>query len=130
MIRHLSREDLLELAAAVQEQDGGQRTVRDVCALDAAVAQPLQVFALSDVYPTPLCKAAALGFSIVHLQPFTDGNKRIAHAAIEAMLMINGFELKASDEESRALMDGIEDGSIDTDKVTAFVSAHAVEVRR
>jgi death on curing protein len=128
VIRYLSREDLLELAMVIQEHDGAQRSIRDLAALDAALEQPHQAFALADVYPTAPCKAAALGFAIIHFKPFHDGNKRIAHAAIEAVLLVNGFELVATLEQSRAMMEGLAEGTVDSESLIAFVGRHAVQL--
>jgi len=36
--------------------------------------------------------AETLGFSLALTHPFLDGNKRAAHAAMEAFLLVNGFE--------------------------------------
>jgi death-on-curing protein len=35
--------------------------------------------------------------------PFVDGNKRIGHAAMEAFLMLNGFEIVADVDEQEDL---------------------------
>ncbi len=40
-------------------------------------------FGGEDLYPTPIGKASALGFSIIMNHPFVDGNKRTGHAARE-----------------------------------------------
>jgi death-on-curing protein len=34
--------------------------------------------------------------------PFVDGNKRIGHAAMDAFLMLNGFEIQASVDDAEA----------------------------
>ena len=37
--------------------------------------------------------------------PFVDGNKRIGHAAVETLLLLNGMEISASvDEQERAML--------------------------
>ena len=63
--------------------------------LGSALAQPRQTFGGDDLYPTLAEKAAAVGFSLINNHRFVDGNKRIGHAVVEAMLMLNGFELSA-----------------------------------
>jgi len=40
-------------------------------------------------------KAAALGFSLINDHPFADGNKRVGHAAMETLLVLNGCEINA-----------------------------------
>ena len=43
--------------------------------------------------------AAAYAFSIARNHPFADGNKRTAAVVGETFLMINGYELTATDAE-------------------------------
>ena len=56
------------------ERFGGMPSVRDMGALESAIAQPYQTFGGIDLYPTPAEKAAILAFSIVNNHPFADGN--------------------------------------------------------
>jgi len=62
---------------------GGSHGIRDVSALESALAQPRATFDGVDLYPDLIAKAAALGFLLVANHPFVDGNKRIGHAAME-----------------------------------------------
>ncbi|MEO0653136.1 MAG: Fic family protein, partial [Planctomycetota bacterium] len=39
--------------------------------------------------------AVVLGHGIALGHPFVDGNRRVAHAALETMLALNGLELEA-----------------------------------
>jgi death-on-curing protein len=59
------------------------------------VAQPKVTVGGADVYPTLNEKAAALGYSLIRNHGFLDGNKRIAHAAMEVFLVMNEFEISA-----------------------------------
>ena len=70
--------------------------------MESAVGRLQQTFGGDDLYPSVVAKASALGFSLIKNHPFVDGNKRIGHAGMEAMLMLNGFELSASVDESEA----------------------------
>jgi death-on-curing family protein len=56
-----------------------------------------------DLYPSIEDKAAALGFSLAQNHPFIDGNKRIAHAAMETFLVLNGFDIVAAVDEQERL---------------------------
>jgi death-on-curing protein len=74
------------------------------CALESALAQPRATFAGSDLYSTIPAKAAALGHSLALNHPSVDGNKRVAHAAMEVFLNLNGFRLEADIDEQEQLM--------------------------
>jgi death-on-curing protein len=68
--------------------------------LESATAQPRKTFGGEDLYPDLPAKAAALAFSLINNHPLVDGNKRIGHAALETLLVLNGFELDAGVDEA------------------------------
>jgi death-on-curing protein len=99
-----SLEQVLELHRLVLEQSGGSDGVRDLGALDSALAQPRMTFGGQDLYPSLAEKAAALGFSLVCNHPFVDGNKRVGHAAMETFLVLNGWEIHAEVAEQEQVI--------------------------
>jgi death on curing protein len=94
-MEHVTVAQILSIHADVVKQTGGAVGLRDRCGLDSAAAQPRMAFGGIELYPSLEEKAAALCFSLVSNHPFVDGNKRIGHAAMEALLMSNGYELAA-----------------------------------
>jgi death on curing protein len=104
-VLYLSVGQVIELHRRVVQQSGGSLGVRDHGALESSVRQPLQVFGGNELYPSVEEKAAALGYFLIQNHPFVDGNKRIGHAAMETLLLLNGFELAASvDEQEQAIL--------------------------
>ena len=67
---------------------GGLPGVRDPGALEAALYRPQTGY-----YKDTIEQAAALMESLAINHPFVDGNKRIAFAATDVFLRINGYEL-------------------------------------
>jgi death on curing protein len=65
MIRYLTLVEVLNLHRQIIEQSGGALGVRDLGALESALAQPRMTFGGEDLYPTLVDKAAAVGFSII-----------------------------------------------------------------
>lgn len=47
-----------------------------------------------------MANAGRTAFSLIRNHPFTDGNKRVRHAAMEATLMLNGLELRSAIDEA------------------------------
>lgn len=92
-MRYLTLNEVLELYHRVMEQSGGAVRIRDLNALEPALAQPRMTFGGQELYPTIVEKASALGFSLIRNHPFVDGNKRTGHAALETFLVLNGYEL-------------------------------------
>jgi len=63
--------------------------IRDIGALESAIAQPRMGFGSEDLYPKTIDKTMAICYSLVMNHPFVDGNKRIGHAAMEVFLLLN-----------------------------------------
>ena len=124
-MRHVSLGEVLELHRRIVETAGGATGVRDLGALESAVAQPRMTFGGHDLYPDLADKASALGFSIIQNHPFVDGNKRAGHAALETLLVLNGAELVASvDEAERTILD-VAAGRLKRETFTEWVRAHS-----
>ncbi len=119
--RFLSLAEVLDLYGRVLLAGGGSSAIRDLGALESALAQPRASFADEDLYPTLPEKASALGFSLIRNHPFVDGNKRIGHAAVEVFLMLNGFELAATVDAAEAVILGVAAGTIGRDEFTAWI---------
>jgi death-on-curing protein len=98
--------------------------LRDLNGLESALAQPKATFEGRDLYPTLHEKAAALGFSLVRNHPFVDGNKRVAHAAMETFLLLNGRQLEASVEEQERLMTDLAAGQVEREQLVSWLDAH------
>lgn len=60
---------------------------------------------------------------------FLDGNKRIAHAAMEVFLMLNGYEIVALVDEQEQLMLDLAAGKITREQLTAWLEEHLNPVR-
>ena len=111
-MRYLSLAQVLDLHRRAIEQSGGAMGLRDLGALQSAIAQPRMTFGGSDLYPTLESKAAALAYSLISNHPFVDGNKRVGHAAMEAFLMLNGFEVAATVDEAEKLIIDLASGTV------------------
>jgi death on curing protein len=70
---------------------GGSAGVRDLGALESAVATPASTFDGEFLHEDLFHMAAAYAFHIAENQPFVDGNKRAALNAALVFLDINGW---------------------------------------
>jgi death-on-curing protein len=77
-MRYLTLGEVVELHRLVLAASGGATGIRDLGALESAVAQPRASFGGSDLHPTLIEKTGALGFALAQGHPFVDGNKRVA----------------------------------------------------
>ena len=124
MIRYLVLKEVLELHRLVLEQTKGLTGVRDLGALESALAQPQMTFDGQDLYPSMAEKAAALGFSLVCNHPFVDGNKRIGHAAMETFLVLNGWELAATVDEQEQVILQLAAGFLEREEFRSWIQSH------
>ena len=125
-MRYLTLGEVIELHRMVVEQAGGAPGLRDLGALESAVAPPRATFGGADLYPTPAAKAAALAYSLALNHAFVDGNKRVAHAALETFLVLNGLQLAAEIVEAEQLMLALAAGEVSRERLTAWVERHLV----
>ena len=85
---YLTVADVLGMHTVLIRRYGGLPGVRDPGALEAALYRPQTGY-----YKDTIEQAAALMESLAINHPFVDGNKRIAFAATDVFLRINGFKL-------------------------------------
>ena len=74
-MKFLSFFQILELHRQIIAQSGGSLGIREIGALESALAQPKMTFDQKELYQTLQEKAAALAFSLSSNHPFVDGNK-------------------------------------------------------
>ena len=86
---YLTVADVLGMHTILMQRYGGAGGVRDPGALEVALFRP-QTGYYSDI----IAEAAALLESLAINHPFAGGNKRIAFAATDVFLRINGWCLK------------------------------------
>jgi len=126
-MRHLTLNEVLDLYRQVMEQSGGAVGIRDLNALESAVAQPRMTFGGEELCPTMVGKSSALGISLVMNHPFVDGNKRIGHAAMETFLVLYGFEINASVDEQERIILHLAASDLGRDEFTKWLHAHITE---
>lgn len=93
-IQYLTVPDVLAMHMVLIKKYGGSDGVRDMGALESALARPQ-----SGYYKDVIESAAALLESLAINHPFIDGNKRVAFAATDTFLRINEYTIN-SDSKS------------------------------
>ena len=125
-MKYITLGEVIELYFQIMNKTGGLPGIRDLGALESALAQPRMTFENKDLYPTIEEKASALGYSLIMNHPFVDGNKRVGHAAMEAYLVINGKEIKASVDEQENIILGLAANRFDRNAFTEWIKLHIV----
>ncbi|MDO8955031.1 MAG: type II toxin-antitoxin system death-on-curing family toxin [Gammaproteobacteria bacterium] len=80
------------------QEHGGLQGLRDKNLLQSALGRPQQLLAYSD--KTDIFElAAAYAYGIIKNHPFLDGNKRTGIITAAIFLMMNGYNIIASEED-------------------------------
>lgn len=120
-MRFLSVEDIIRLHEQVIKRSGGSFGILNQAALESAVSQPQQSFAGTDLYEGLVDKAAALAFFLALNHPFIDGNKRVAYTAMEVFLVLNGYEVVASVDDSESTFLDLAAGRLTRQQLTEWL---------
>jgi death-on-curing protein len=119
---HLTVADVLGMHTVLMQRYGGAMGVRDPGALEAALFRPQTGY-----YKDIVAEAAALLESLAINHPFVDGNKRIAFAAADVFLRINGWRLQRAPLLIHAeMIQMFKSGSFDMAHVEPWLRAFAI----
>lgn len=128
-MRYLDLAQVLELHRRILATSGGSPGVRDLGGLQSALAQPRATFGGEELNPSLEEKAATLCFSLALNHAFVDGNKRIAHAAMETFLVLNGHEIEASVDEQEKVMLELAAGTMTKARLLDWLRPRIVPLR-
>ncbi len=118
---YLTIVDVLGMHAILIRRYGGASGVRDPGALEAALFRPQTGY-----YKDIVAEAAALLESLAVNHPFVDGNKRIAFAATDAFLRINGWRLQRAPMQIHTeLMQFFDSGTFDVAHLEPWLRSFA-----
>ena len=128
-MRFIEPNAVYEMHRRAITESGGSAGIRDIGALESALAQPRMTFGGEDLYPTLIEKVAALGYSLIMNHPFVDGNKRVGYAAMETMLMLNGLEIQAAIDDAEQMTLNLAAGQSSREELIAWLQTHTTEFR-
>lgn len=128
-MRFLTLGEVFALHRRILAESGGTSGVRDLGAIASAISQPKVSAGEQDAYPSLIEKVAALGYSLIRNHGFLDGNKRIAHAAMEVFLVMNDMEIAASIDEQERFISSLAAGEISRESLVGWLRANVVAIR-
>jgi death on curing protein len=131
MVNYLSTADVIAIHEAIMELTGSDfAPLRDEGLLDSAVMKPQTAAYYEGADLTH--QAALLAVGISQNQPFVDGNKRTAYAALDTFLKINGQQYDGDPIELSKQLEHVAErtGSLQqaTDEFTSWLG-HRVSAR-
>ena len=82
----------------------------------------------NDLYPSLYDKAAQLCYGIANNHPFTDGNKRTALHSMYVYLIINGFDITASQQEVENLIINVAAGNMTNVELAQWLRDNTIQL--
>lgn len=124
----LTVQDIYELHRELEDAFVLSLGVRDKNLLASAVNTPFQTFMGSDLYISLYDKAAQLCYGIANNHPFTDGNKRTALHSMYVYLIINGFDITASQQEVENLIINVAAGNMTNVELAQWLRDNTIQL--
>jgi death on curing protein len=103
---------------------GGTHGLRDRNLLESALARPYQTFDQKDLYKTPIEKSSALIESLITNHSFLDGNKRFGYVAMRLLLLEEGFDIVATEDEKYDFVINIAKVNLKYPDIYSWINEH------
>lgn len=124
-MRYLTLEELVKAHGVLIEKYGGSSGIRDHGLLESAIHRPQATVFGEDAYPDLFDKATAICHSFLFNHPFMDGNKRAAFVACHLTLLLNGWNLTSSSQETYDFLIDVIKNHEDWPKISAWLKKHS-----
>ena len=121
-------QDIYELHKQLENAFILSSGVRDENLLASAVNTPFQTFMGNDLYPSLYDKAAQLCYGLANNHPFTDGNKRTALHSMYVYLIINGFDITATQQDVENMIIDVASGNMTNTELVQWLQENTVEI--
>jgi death-on-curing protein len=102
-------------------EHGGSEGLRDEGLLLSALARPQNLLAYGEPAPDLASLAAAYAYGIARNHPFVDGNKRTALVAARTFLILNGVDLKATQDDKVLTFLNLAEGAISEEELADWI---------
>ena len=121
-------QDIYELHIQLENAFVLSSGVRDENLLASAVNTPFQTFMGNDLYPSIYDKAAQLCYGIANNHPFTDGNKRTALHSMYVYLIVNGFDITATQQDVENMIIDVAAGNMTNTELAQWLRENTIEI--
>lgn len=127
-MQFISAEDIVVIHDQIVSEIGGSIGIREPGLLVAIAEKPKTSFAGEELYPDVCTKAASLYEALSNYHVFIDGNKRTAALVMYRFLVINAYELTASNKELEEYTLFIATNNPSIEDVTLWINKNSMKV--
>lgn len=124
-MNYLSADDIVSIHDDIVEDIGGSLGVREPGLLASIAEKPKTSFGDEELYPDIFTKSASLYEGLCNYHVFIDGNKRTAAIVMYRFLIINGYDLTASNKELEDYTLSIATSNPDIVDVALWIKKHS-----
>lgn len=107
-------------------EHGGLDGIRDKGLLLSALARPQNLFAYSEESPHISALAASYAYGVAKNHPFIDGNKRTAFVLMRTFLLLNNYDIEATQEEKYLTFLKLAEGDLSEDELTNWIQRNLI----
>lgn len=126
-IRWLLEETVNAIHKRQIAEHGGSDGVRDEGLLLSALARPQNLLVYSEELPDISALAASLAYGIAKNHPFIDGNKRTALVVARTFLLLNGFNIEATQEEKYLTFLKLAEGNLSEEELADWIRQNLIQ---
>ena len=126
----LTIQDIYELHTQLENTFILSPGIRDKNLLASAVNTPFQTFMGNDLYPSIYDKAAQLCYGIANNHPFIDGNKRTALHSMYVYLIINGYDIIATQQDVENLIINVAAGRMHNTELSKWLQDNTIDIEQ
>ena len=127
-IKWILDETVLAIHKRQIAEHGGIAGIRDENLLSSALARPQNFEAYGENVEIPQL-AAAYAFGIAKNHPFLDGNKRTAFVVMRTFLLINGYDIEATQEEKYITFIKLAEGELSEEELVEWIKSKLILVK-
>jgi len=127
-MRYLEAADIAAIHDQIVDATGGSLGIREPELLESIANKSQSSFGGQELYPTVFAKAAALYEALCNYHVFIDGNKRTSAIAMYRFLVINGYDLMATNEELESFTLEMAKGHPDLADVAQWVQEKSTKI--
>lgn len=128
-MKYLEATDITAIHDQIVETTGGSLGVREPELLESIAAKPQASFGGQELYPAVFAKAAALFEALCNYHVYIDGNKRTSAIAMYRFLVINGYDLIATNKELESFTLGMANSHPDLADVAQWIQRKSVKMQ-